>query len=581
MPRYLPNFVAWLNGNSRGIAGQLRRVVIALLAIQALLAISLIIGVVLGNRATRTLIQEKIYPIVELQKVSVGYAEALAVAHKVQSGNVSPLGALDDIAANKVAIEKYWSLFQSHEHDSADAESIATIKAARVDADAAIARLETILRNNQRDNLQFFISGPLYAAIDPLTHASEALTAKLRDDASGAQAMLQTRSWRATIIVATVTLLAILVGAWGARMVESQVSRPLADIALATQMITDERSTAPVPGLERTDEIGDIARALIFARQQSIDARKANDASRLVEDRMHRQEGERQAVNLRRAAQLDGLFLKFEAEAGSIVARLKSAGPQLALTASALSGKALEGEHHALSTAALARQSANSARTIAQSSNALDNAIEKIALVTSEARRDVGIVRQRTLAGKAESESLDASTTEIASVLDLITSIAGQTNLLALNATIEAARAGPAGRGFAVVADEVKGLARQTRAAAGKIEARLGAIRTASHTVLDTIQAIDALVARLDASSADAETSVEQQRQMTYRIAKAISEVEQGTADAAASIQMVHARAEHTRGTAASLSETAEDVAHSVDDLRARISQLITDVRAA
>jgi len=296
---------------------------------------------------------------------------------------------------------------------------------------------------------------------------------------------------------------------------------------------------------------------------------------------MHRQEGERQAVNLRRAAQLDGLFLKFEAEAGSIVARLKSAGPQLALTASALSGKALEGEHHALSTAALARQSANSARTIAQSSNALDNAIEKIALVTSEARRDVGIVRQRTLAGKAESESLDASTTEIASVLDLITSIAGQTNLLALNATIEAARAGPAGRGFAVVADEVKGLARQTRAAAGKIEARLGAIRTASHTVLDTIQAIDALVARLDASSADAETSVEQQRQMTYRIAKAISEVEQGTADAAASIQMVHARAEHTRGTAASLSETAEDVAHSVDDLRARISQLITDVRAA
>ena len=51
----------------------------------------------------------------------------------------------------------------------------------------------------------------------------------------------------------------------------------------------------------------------------------------------------------------------------------------------------------------------------------------------------------------------------IASIIEIIETIAGQTNLLALNASIEAARAGEAGRGFAVVSMEIRNLAEETK----------------------------------------------------------------------------------------------------------------------
>jgi len=79
---------------------------------------------------------------------------------------------------------------------------------------------------------------------------------------------------------------------------------------------------------------------------------------------------------------------------------------------------------------------------------------------------------------------------EIASVIDLINTVASQTRLLALNATIEAARAGEAGKGFAVVASEVKSLSNQTSEATSQIAGQVAEIRAVSDDAAGSIAAI-------------------------------------------------------------------------------------------
>jgi methyl-accepting chemotaxis protein len=95
-------------------------------------------------------------------------------------------------------------------------------------------------------------------------------------------------------------------------------------------------------------------------------------------------------------------------------------------------------------------------------------------------------------------QRLEASSTEIGKVVELIATIAKQTNLLALNATIEAARAGEAGRGFAVVASEVKDLANETAVATSEIGGQVGGIRSDTRNAVSAIEEMRGLIEELD-----------------------------------------------------------------------------------
>ncbi|GHE96116.1 methyl-accepting chemotaxis protein [Thalassotalea profundi] len=134
-------------------------------------------------------------------------------------------------------------------------------------------------------------------------------------------------------------------------------------------------------------------------------------------------------------------------------------------------------------------------KEVAQNANLTAEEVNKVNLLTTDGTEITGRA-VKEIQGLSETVSkatevilkLSENSTDIASVLDVIRSIAEQTNLLALNAAIEAARAGEQGRGFAVVADEVRTLAARTQQSTEDIQVM---IETLQKGVKEAVTAIN------------------------------------------------------------------------------------------
>jgi len=124
--------------------------------------------------------------------------------------------------------------------------------------------------------------------------------------------------------------------------------------------------------------------------------------------------------------------------------------------------------------------------TVAKSDNAIESAHKGKEIV------DITIASIEELADEIDTsvqaiKKLDTEADSIASILEVIKSIADQTNLLALNAAIEAARAGEYGRGFSVVADEVRNLAQRTQDSTGEIQSTIETLKKSTLSAVSMI----------------------------------------------------------------------------------------------
>jgi methyl-accepting chemotaxis protein len=364
-------------------------------------------------------------------------------------------------------------------------------------------------------------------------------------------------------------LLLVLTGlAWA---ITRTVVRPLSGLQACMAGLSKGNVETPVTGADRSDELGEMARAvLVFKKSMAETAhlRQAQEAAKA------RAEAGQKAALSRMA---DG----FESKVGHLAGRLSSASSQLQATAQSMTGAADHGNRQAVAVASAAEQASTGLQSVASAAEELSASIREIARQVAHSSKIAGKAVEDARRTDTTVRALAEGAEKIGTVVGLITDIAGQTNLLALNATIEAARAGEAGKGFAVVASEVKNLANQTGKATGEIGAQIAQIQSATREAVDAIQAISATIEEVSAIAATIAAAVEQQGAATAEIARNVQQTSQAAGIVTIGIGGVSQAASET-GTAAGLVLNASsDLSKQAEHLSGEVNTFLTQVRAA
>nr|WP_295827247.1 bacteriohemerythrin [uncultured Azospirillum sp.] len=373
----------------------------------------------------------------------------------------------------------------------------------------------------------------------------------------------------AALRLAGTGLLIALAAVLLALLVSRAIVRPLDGLGRVMQDLAGGNSAVAVPGLDRRDEIGAMARTVEIFRVQQIDLARHWDRQKIE----HR-------VTEQRAQALKRLTDRFDATIAETIRTVGSAVGTLETTARALSATADRNRREATSVAGASQQANSSVQTVASAAEQLTGSIAVIGqqVVTSSA-----ISTQAVEASQKAGERIDGlgqAAQKIGEVADLIAGIAGQTNLLALNATIEAARAGEMGKGFTVVAGEVKTLANQTAKATEEIARHIADVQEATRAAVAAIREIGTIVARSDEISTSIATAVQQQGAATGEIARSAGEAAEGTRQVSTSIDAVSGAALETERSADALLEAAGGLSQQAQGLRGMVDAFLVNVGA-
>jgi hemerythrin-like metal-binding protein len=371
-------------------------------------------------------------------------------------------------------------------------------------------------------------------------------------------------------LVLTLSIGGVLLGGVLAWLIGHGIARPVVGLCTAMGTIAGGDTTVAVPGVERGDEIGAMAKAVDIFKQHMLDGDRLRDE----------QESQKSAAQAERRAALRSLADGFEGQVGGIIQTVGSATAQLQTASKHMQANAAQTSTEATSVASASAQSAANAQAVASASDQLTASISEIAKQVEGAR---------TIAARADAEAtqttdlvqkLSQTVNAIGAIVALINDVASQTNLLALNATIEAARAGEAGRGFAVVASEVKNLASQTARATEEIASKIGAVQSGTEDAAKAIASITRVMSQMSAVSASIAASVEQQSSATAEIARNVEQAASGTQEVSERIAKVDVAARETGTTANQINGSANELLAQTETLRTEVRRFLEQVRS-
>jgi methyl-accepting chemotaxis protein len=393
-----------------------------------------------------------------------------------------------------------------------------------------------------------------YAAIEPQI---DAMLATVKETYSKADAANQvSRADTKLQMQIAVGLIAIIVCAfafWIGRM----ISRPITALTRVMGELAHGHNEVEINGTERSDEIGQMARAVLVFRDAALEKLRLEgqtaEQRRQTEEERRRSEAaqKRAAEEQARVVESLGEGLKSLSD-GDLTYRL----PEFPETYRQIRddfNSAISGLYETVEAIATAtREVASTAAEISTSTTDLSQRTEEQAASleeTSASMEQLSATVKKNAENAQQANSFTAGTREVADrggavvaqtvsamaeiadssrkisdIISVIDEIARQTNLLALNAAVEAARAGEAGRGFAVVASEVRSLAQRSSQAAkdikdlitnssGQVQQGVELVNKAGSAlteIVDSIKKVAEIVSEIASASAEQSTGIDQ-----------------------------------------------------------------------
>jgi methyl-accepting chemotaxis protein len=325
-----------------------------------------------------------------------------------------------------------------------------------------------------------------------------------------------------------------------------------------------------IPAVDKKDEIGLMARAVLVFKENMIKAKElaANEAEELK-------------ARMARAKRVEALTDRFDADVSMVLKTVASASTELQTTATSMSGTAEETSRQATAVAAATEQAATNVQTVASATEELSSSVGEISRQVAQSAKIAQKAVDEATQTNATIQGLSEVADKIGDVVQLINDIASQTNLLALNATIEAARAGDAGKGFAVVASEVKSLANQTAKATEEIGAQIAAIQSSSNQAVSAIKGIGATIVEISDITTSIASAVEEQSAATQDIARNVQQAAAGTSEVSANIVGVTQAAGETGAAAQQVLSASGELSQQSETLRGQVETFLSAIKAA
>jgi methyl-accepting chemotaxis protein len=372
-----------------------------------------------------------------------------------------------------------------------------------------------------------------------------------------------------------ITLLAILLatslaGILVSFLIGRNISRPVVAMSRAMRELAAGNFAVQLPGLERRDEVGQMARAVEEFKVEAI--------AKADREHTERQTKDREAAQARRL-ELNQLADSFEAAVGQIVEKVGTASSELESSAVGLAKSSAATQQLSNVVADASEQTSNNLQSVASATEEMAASVVEIGRQVRDSGRITGEAVEQARRTDARIAKLAEVASRIGDVTQLISAIAGQTNLLALNATIEAARAGEAGRGFAVVAQEVKALAQQTANATSEISTQIAAMQSATGDSVLAIKEIGGTIARVSEIASTIVASVEEQGTVTREIASNVQQAATGATQVAASIADVNRGAADTGSASSQVLSSAQMLSNENNRLKAEVVRFLATVR--